>query len=106
MCFSAISQIIILMKLLQIKKGEATPEECNVASQVKGQIMPQGLHQAPAKAKARVITEDEKKFNAYITLRKARADARLVGIRAKRVKDAAENPDDVTKVAKDKKAKK
>nr|WGJ63370.1 ribosomal protein L13a [Anastatus japonicus] len=90
----------------KIKKGEATPEECKVASQVKGEIMPQGLHQAPAKAKARLITEDEKKFNAYITLRKARADARLVGIRAKRVKDAAENPDDVTKVAKDKKAKK
>ena len=64
-------------------------------------------HQAPAKAKARVISEDEKKFSAYVTLRKARADARLVGIRAKRVKDAAENPDDVTKVsAKEKKAKK
>lgn len=62
-------------------------------------------HQAPAKAKARVVTEEEKKFSAYVTLRKARADARLVGIRAKRMKDAAENPDDVTKVAsgKDKK---
>ncbi|XP_058807315.1 large ribosomal subunit protein eL13 [Phymastichus coffea] len=91
----------------KIKKGEATPEECKVASQVKGEVMPQGLHQAGAKAKARVITEEERKFNAYITLRKARADARLVGIRAKRVKDAAENPDDVTKLAaKDKKAKK
>ncbi|KAJ8686347.1 hypothetical protein QAD02_022141 [Eretmocerus hayati] len=85
----------------KIKKGEATPEECKVAAQVKGEVMPQGLHQAAAKAKARVITEDEKKFNAYIALRKARADARLVGIRAKRVKDAAENPDDVTKVAKE-----
>lgn len=30
----------------------------------------------------------------------ARADARLVGIRAKRIKDAAENPDDVTKAKK------
>lgn len=60
------------------------------------------------KAKARVITEEEKKFSAYVALRKARADARLVGIRAKRVKDAAENPDDVTKAAstKEKKAKK
>lgn len=38
---------------------------------------------------------------------KARADARLVGIRAKRVKEAADNPDDVTKAAKEpKKAKK
>lgn len=63
-------------------------------------------HQAPVKAKARSITEDEAKFSAYVTLRKARADARLVGIRAKRVKDAAENPDDLTKVAKDKKVKK
>lgn len=63
-------------------------------------------HQAPAKAKARPVTEEETKFSAYVTLRKARADARLVGIRAKRVKDASENPDEVTKVAKDKKTKK
>lgn len=63
-------------------------------------------HQAPARAKARVISDEDRKFSAYVTLRKARADARLVGIRAKRVKDAAENPDEVTKVAKDKKAKK
>jgi large subunit ribosomal protein L13e len=73
---------------------------------VKGEVMPQALHQTAAKPKARIITEDEKKFNAYITLRKARIDAKLVGIRAKRIKDAAENPDDVTKVAKDKKPKK
>ncbi|XP_018404234.1 PREDICTED: 60S ribosomal protein L13-like [Cyphomyrmex costatus] len=63
-------------------------------------------HQAPAKAKARPVTEEETKFSAYITLRKARADARLVGIRAKRAKDASDNPDEMTKVAKDKKAKK
>lgn len=68
--------------------------------------MPFGQKNAP-KLKARVITEEEKKISAYVTLRKARSDARLVGIRAKRVKDAAENPDDVTKVpAGDKKAKK
>lgn len=37
----------------------------------------------------------------------ARADARLVGIRAKRIKEASENPEDVTKAAKEpKKAKK
>lgn len=65
-------------------------------------------HQAPAKAKASVLSDEDKKFSAYVTLRKARADARLVGIRAKRAKDASENPDDVTKVAasKEKKAKK
>ncbi|XP_015586241.1 60S ribosomal protein L13 [Cephus cinctus] len=87
------------------KKGEASEEERKLATQVKGQVMPV-RRQPPARSKARVITEDEKKFSAYVTLRKARADARLVGIRAKRVKDAAENPDDVTKVAKEKKAKK
>lgn len=89
------------------RKGDATEEECKVASQVKGEVMPI-RHQAPAKARARVITDEERKFSAYVTLRKARADARLVGIRAKRVKDAAENPDDVTKVAstKEKKIKK
>ncbi|XP_068983817.1 large ribosomal subunit protein eL13 [Bombus flavifrons] len=87
------------------KVGDATEEEMKLATQVKGEIMPV-RHQAPAKAKARVISEEERKFSAYVTLRKARADARLVGIRAKRVKDAAENPEEVTKVAKDKKAKK
>jgi large subunit ribosomal protein L13e len=76
-----------------------------LAVQIKGDPMPI-RHQAPAKSKARAITEEERKFSAYVTLRKARADARLVGIRAKRAKDASENADDVTKVAKDKKTKK
>lgn len=78
-----------------------------LATQVKGEVMPVG-HKTPAKAKARVISEEEKKVSVYVTLRKARADARLVGIRAKRIKEAAENPEDVTKVAaaKDKKPKK
>lgn len=42
------------------------------------------IKQAAVKSKARVITDEEKKFKAYVFLRKARADARLVGIRAKR----------------------
>ncbi|XP_043263295.1 60S ribosomal protein L13 [Colletes gigas] len=87
------------------KKGEATEEEMKVATQVTGEVMPI-RHQAPLKAMAHVISKKEKKLCAYITIRKARADARLVGIRAKRAKEAAENPDDVTKVAKDKKPKK
>nr|AAX62455.1 ribosomal protein L13 [Lysiphlebus testaceipes] len=89
------------------KKGDSTEEECKVANQIKGDVMPI-RRSAPAKSKARPITEEEKKFSAYVALRQARADARLVGIRAKRVKDAAENPDDVTKApsGKDKKAKK
>lgn len=44
---------------------------------------------------------------SYIYYFQARADARLVGIRAKRIKEAADNPDDVTKAPKEqKKAKK
>ncbi|CAG9826921.1 unnamed protein product [Diabrotica balteata] len=90
----------------KLRAGEATEEERKVASQLQGEVLP--IKQASIRTKARVPTEEEKKFEAYITLRKARADARLVGIRAKRIKDAAENPDDVTKAAagKEKKSKK
>ena len=42
------------------------------------------------KEKARVITEEEKNFKAFASLRMARANARLFGIRAKRAKEAAE----------------
>ncbi|XP_014218295.1 60S ribosomal protein L13 [Copidosoma floridanum] len=97
---------LILFPLNQkkIKKGESTLEECKVAKQFRGDVMP--VHHSTSKPKARVITEDEMKFNAFTVLRKARADARLDGIRKKRAKDASENPDDVTKVAMDKKSKK
>ncbi|KAJ8916741.1 hypothetical protein NQ315_013947 [Exocentrus adspersus] len=88
----------------KLRAGEATEEERKVATQLTSEVLP--IRQPPIRTKARVPTEDEKKFNAYITLRKARADARLVGIRAKRIKDAAENPDDVTKATKEKKSKK
>ena len=42
------------------------------------------------KEKARVVSEDEKNFKAFASLRMARANARLFGIRAKRAKEAAE----------------
>lgn len=48
------------------------------------------LLQVHKKEKARMITEEEKKFNAFASLRMARANARLFGIRAKRAKEAAE----------------
>jgi len=83
---------------------ECHEEKRKLAVQIKGDPMPI-RYQACAKAKARSITEEEKKFSAYITLRKARADARLVGIRAKRVKDAFENSDEVIRVVKHKKSK-
>ncbi|XP_030751070.1 60S ribosomal protein L13 [Sitophilus oryzae] len=88
----------------KLAAGEATEEERKNVTQLFGEVFP--VKQPTIRSKARVPTEEEKGFNAYITLRKARADARLVGIRAKRAKDAAENPDDVTKAGKEKKAKK
>ncbi|CAD1469748.1 unnamed protein product, partial [Heterotrigona itama] len=72
------------------KKGDATEEEMKLAMQVKGEIMPI-RHQAQVEAKAHVISEDEKKFFVYTSLCNAQVDAKLVGIRAKRVKDVAEN---------------
>ncbi|GJQ68749.1 RpL13 [Trypoxylus dichotomus] len=81
----------------KLRAGEAGEEERKVASQLMGKVLP--IHQATLRTKARVPTEDEKKFSAFTILRKARADARLVGIRAKRAKDAAENSEDVTKAA-------
>ncbi|XP_023029253.1 ribosomal protein L13 [Leptinotarsa decemlineata] len=90
----------------KLRAGEATEEERKVATQLNGEVLP--IHQPSIKTKAKVPSEEETKFEAYVTLRKARADQRLVGIRAKRVKDAVENPEDIAKAAsgKDKKAKK
>lgn len=53
-------------------------------------MSPEFLLQVQKKEKARVITEEEKKFKAFATLRMTRANARLFGIRAKRAKEAAE----------------
>lgn len=86
------------------RAGDSTEEELKLATQLKGEVLP--IRQPAIRTKARVPTEEEKKFNAYITLRQARADKMLHGIRAKRQKDAAENPDDISKAGKEKKAKK
>lgn len=66
-----------------------------MAAQLKGPVMP--IRQPSRKEKARVPTEEEKSFNAFVSLRKARIDAKLVGIRAKRAKEAAENPEEAAK---------
>ncbi|KAF4519951.1 hypothetical protein B566_EDAN015043 [Ephemera danica] len=84
------------------RKGEATEEERKVATQLKGkQVMP--IRQQVTRYPARVITGAEKKFSAFHALRKARVDAKMVGMRAKKAREAAENAEDITK-GKDKKA--
>ncbi|BES96296.1 unnamed protein product [Nesidiocoris tenuis] len=88
----------------KVKKGEATEEERKLATQQPLPVMP--IKQPVIKYKARVISDDEKKYSAFFALRKARADERLVGVRAKRAKEAAENAEDPSKEAKEKKSKK
>ncbi|KAF7655177.1 hypothetical protein LDENG_00059900 [Lucifuga dentata] len=70
------------------KKGDSTEEELKMATQLTGSVMP--IKNVHKKEKARVISEDEKNFKAFASLRMARANARLFGIRAKRAKEAAE----------------
>jgi large subunit ribosomal protein L13e len=70
-------------------------EEVKLAAQFKGTLMP--IRQQSRKEKARVPSEEEKNFDAFTAIRKARIDAKLVGIRAKRAKEAAENPEDAAK---------
>ena len=80
----------------KLRAGEASEEEQKMATQFTGDILP--IKQAVVEPEARVPTLKEKRFNAYATLRKARSDAKLVGIRAKRQKEATENSDDIAKI--------
>lgn len=110
----------------KLRKGEATEEERKVATQLKGTVMP--IVKPVPVIESRKITDAEKKFsvfgclrqviifkiffidfwnliNAFILLQ-ARSDARMVGIRAKRLKDLTDNPEDIAKAASGKDAKK
>ena len=60
-----------------------------MATQLTGPIMP--IKQVWSDTTARVITDEEKKQSAFQTLRMNRANAKLVGVREKRAKEAAED---------------
>lgn len=94
--------ILFPRKLSKPKKGDANAEEIKMATQLSGPVMP--ITQVHKGEKARVITDEESKFSAFTQLRQARAHARLLGIRQKRAKEAADNPD--VAAAEDKKEKK
>ena len=64
-----------------------------MAHQVTDTIFPIVKTKASRFKVARVPTEEEKKFNAYHSLRRARANKRLIGIREKKAKEAAESLD-------------
>lgn len=81
--------ILFPKKLTKPHKGDASAEEMDVAAQlVSKDIIPFG---EVAEAEApRAITEDEAKFSAYQTLRKARAHKRLHDFRLVKAKKKAD----------------
>nr|ABM55560.1 putative ribosomal protein L13 [Maconellicoccus hirsutus] len=88
----------------KLRKGEASEEERKVASQLKGEVLP--IKQGKQLVKPRAITAGEKRFNAFSVVKQARVDAKLFGIREKKAKEAAENPEYAKKLAAEKAAKK
>lgn len=79
--------ILFPKKQSKPNKGDATEEEIKMATQLSGPLMP--ITQRVVREKARVITDDEKRFDPYFSLRQARANKRLQGFRAKKAKQAA-----------------
>jgi len=69
-------------------KGEASQEETTKVAQLSGEVLPvrHGAH----KIQSAKVSEVQTKMGAYATVKKARTDARLVGVRAKRQKEKAE----------------
>merc|ERR1712045_899593 len=68
------------------RKGDSTAEELSKAVQLAGEVMP--IKPVVKRARAMELTEDLKNFQAFQTVRQARAFKRLHGIRAKRAADA------------------
>jgi large subunit ribosomal protein L13e len=70
------------------RKTDSSAEEISKATQVKGTVLP---IKAPAPQLTTVNKADiNPKASAFTALRKARANARLIGVRAKRAKKRAE----------------
>ncbi|BFZ59718.1 60S ribosomal protein L13 [Saitoella coloradoensis] len=78
--------IVFPRKAGKPKNGDST--DLSGAEQVKGAVLP--IEQPSKEVETRAITEEEKGFKAYQTLRLARSDARLKGKREARAKAAAE----------------
>jgi large subunit ribosomal protein L13e len=71
------------------KKNDAKPEETKLAVQLKTRALP--IKQRVAREKARPVNDTDTNFQAFQALRMARADARLIGQREKKAKQAAED---------------
>merc|ERR1712025_1296695 len=78
------SKLIVLpRKMSQPKQGDSESNELEMASQLLGPVLP--IVRLPEEMKSRPITDEERTLSAFQTLRQAKANARLIGIRAKRV---------------------
>jgi len=86
--------ILFPLNAKKARKGDASAEEQKLAHQLLGSILPVRRGKQYVKSEsARKPSEEEKKFSAYHSVRKARANARLIGKRAKKAKEAAESLD-------------
>ncbi len=59
-----------------------------MVKQLQGDVLP--IQRMTMPIKARQITDEERNVSVFKTMRMARANKRLLGIRAKRAKDKAE----------------
>ena len=82
--------ILFPLNAAKPKKNDAKPEETKLAVQLtKRRVLP--IAKRLAREKARPINDSDTKFQAFQALRMARADARLIGQREKKAKQAAED---------------
>ena len=81
--------ILFPLKADKPQKNDAKPEEVALAVQLKKRVMP--IKQKIQREKARPVNDADTKFQAFQALRMARADAKLIGQREKKAKQAAED---------------
>jgi len=84
--------ILFPVKASKPRKGDATKEDMDKASQMVGTVMP--LKVKASRIRPMEITEDMKSYNVRAAIGQARAYKRLHGIREKRKRDA--EADDIT----------
>jgi large subunit ribosomal protein L13e len=84
-----VSKLVVFpRKQAHPKKGDASKADQAAAVQVTGEVLP--IKRVQAKPEFVALTDDLKNKNAYLALRQARTNAKLVGIRARKAKEAAE----------------
>merc|ERR1712243_298045 len=81
--------ILFPKKLSKPRKGDASTEECKMATQLTGPIMPIDPKMFKDE-EPRAITEREKKFSPYMALSQARANQKLQGYREKKAREKAQ----------------